>query len=176
MERTTSTTMACLLLLLLAAYCQEGGPELGRGSEVPPEPLRAEAVPTVPRLPAKPRIVFQSPEPDCANVRPIRVGGGVQRPELLRRVEPVYPDDVRRMQIQGTAIFELIINEQGRVCTVQVLRELIPPLDGAVVDAVRQWTFRPARLRGRPVAVAYVITVQIHVQRLAQAGGTLLSL
>jgi hypothetical protein len=56
----------------------------------------------------------------------------------------------------------LIINEHGRVCTVQVFRGLIPAIDAAMVDAVRQWTFRPARLRGRPVAVAYVITVRIH--------------
>jgi hypothetical protein len=30
-----------------------------------------------------------------------------------------------------------------------------------MVDAVRQWTFTPAYLNGKPVAVAYVISVTL---------------
>ncbi len=149
----------CLFLLLLLAACrQEAAPEPPRGSAVPAKPQSVGAASTVPPLPAEPSIAFRSPEPDCANVRPIRVGGGVQRPELLRRVDPVFQGKLR---IEGIGILELVINEKGRVCTVRVLRGLSPSIDGAMVDAARQWTFRPARLRGKSVAVAYVITIRL---------------
>jgi len=148
----------CLLLLLLAACRQGAASEPPRGSAAPAKPRPAGTAPTVPPPPAP--IAFQSPEPDCAAVQPIRVGGGVERPEILRRVDPVYPGDVRRMRIEGTGILELVINEKGRVCTVRVLRGLIPSIDRAMVEATRQWTFRPARLRGKPVAVAYVVTIR----------------
>ncbi|HEX7185522.1 MAG TPA: energy transducer TonB [Thermoanaerobaculia bacterium] len=97
-------------------------------------------------------------------MQPLRVVGGVQPPELLRRVDPVYPDSVRRKAIAGIGIFELVINEKGRICTIRVLRGLDPRVDAAMVDAVRQWTFRPARRKGKPVAVAYVVTVRLEVR------------
>lgn len=152
----------CLLLLLLLAACRQGAASGDpHGSKASAEPKPAGPAPAVRPLPTEPPIAFRSPAPDCANVRPIRVGGGVQRPEILRRVEPVYPSDVRRMRIEGIGLLELVINEQGRVCTVQILRGLSPAIDQAMAGAVRQWTFRPARLRGRPVAVAYVITIHL---------------
>jgi protein TonB len=124
-------------------------------------PASEQIVP--PALP-EPPVAFQSPEPDCANVQPLRVVGGVQPSELLRRVDPVYPDSVRRKATAGIGIFELVINEQGRICAVRVLRGLRPAIDRAMVDAVRQWTFRPARRNGKPVAVAYVVTVRLEVR------------
>ena len=155
----------CLLLLLLLAACRQEAPlepprgsaasEPPHGSAAPAKPRPAGTAPTGLAPPAP--IAFQSPEPDCANVQPIRVGGGVERPEFLRRVEPVLQGEMR---IKGTGVLELVINDKGRVCTARVLRGLSPVIDRAMVDAVRQWTFRPARLRGKPVAVAYVVTIR----------------
>ena len=113
----------------------------------------------------EPPLAYQSPEPDCANVVPLRVVGGIQPPKVRRRVEPVYPPSVREMEVQGVGIFELILNEKGHVCSIRTLRGLHPKIDQAIVEAVRQWTFAPASRNGKPVAVAYVITVNIDLRR-----------
>jgi TonB family protein len=116
-------------------------------------------------LPVEPPFAFQSTEPDCANVVPLRVGGGIQPPKVLRRVDPLYPPSMQDVEIQGIGIFEVILNEQGRVCSIRVLRGLLPRIDQAVVEAVCQWTFSPPTRKGRPVAVAYVITVNVDLRR-----------
>jgi len=43
---------------------------------------------------------------------------------------------------------------------VRVLRSANPLLDEAAVRAVRQWTYRPALLNGRPVRVRLTVTVK----------------
>ena len=133
--------------------------------ETPEAPRRAPVPVQRAPLPVDPPFAFQSPEPDCANVVPLRVGGRVQRPTLLRRVDPVRPPSLHDMEIQGIGILEVIINVRGRVCSVRVFRGLHPKIDQAMVEAVRQWTFIPASIDGRPVAVAYMITINFDLRR-----------
>ena len=97
------------------------------------------------------------PEPDPPRV--IRVGGAVKAPEVLLRIEPVYPEVARRVKLEGTVIIELLIDPQGEVAETTVLRGLPMGLTEAALDAVRQWRFAPSTIDGRPVSVRYVISV-----------------
>jgi hypothetical protein len=45
----------------------------------------------------------------------VRVGGQVKPPELVHRVEPVYPDLAVHARLRGTAILEALVDNQGRV-------------------------------------------------------------
>ena len=60
-------------------------------------------------------------------------------------------------------ILEAVIGEDGRVRNVRVLRS-IQLLDGAAVDAVRQWVFTPTLLNGQPVPVVMTVTVAFELQ------------
>ncbi len=95
---------------------------------------------------------------------PLRVGGGVSRPEIKTRVNPVYTEIARRARLQGTVIVEAIIDERGNVTNVRVLKGLPMGLDRAAVDAVQKWKFTPAMFQGRAVKVYYVLTVNFQVQ------------
>jgi len=95
---------------------------------------------------------------------PVRVGGDVTRPELVSRTVPVYTWEARRARIQGVVIVEVTIDTAGNVYDVDVLKPLPMGLDQAAVTAVRQWKFRPATRRGRPVAVRYNLTVNFRLQ------------
>ena len=66
-------------------------------------------------------------------------------------------------RIQGTVILEAVIAENGRVRDVRVLRS-IPFLDGAAMDAVRQWQFTPTRLNGQPVPIVMTVTVSFELK------------
>lgn len=99
-----------------------------------------------------------------ADPEPIHFRAGITRPEILERVEPRYTELDRRARSQGTVVVEAVIDEQGRVRDVKVLRGVSRGLDQATVDAVRRWRFRPATLDGRPVKIYYSLTVNFQVR------------
>jgi protein TonB len=78
-------------------------------------------------------------------------------------VAPLYPVVARQAHIEGVVILEAVLDDQGRVESVRVLRS-IPLLDQAAVDAVRQWRFTPALLNGQAVPVVMTVTVNFTLQ------------
>jgi len=80
-------------------------------------------------------------------------------PAQKSTVPPVYPEQARHDGIQGTVIVQALVGRDGTVKEVRVAKS-IPKLDAAAVTAVRQWTFRPARSEGRPVAVWVAVPVK----------------
>ena len=57
----------------------------------------------------------------------------------------------------GVVMLEVQVRPEGSVSKAAVIRSG-PGFDSAAIDAIRQWTFRPARLGGSPVSsVAYVV-------------------
>ncbi len=89
---------------------------------------------------------------------PMRIGGDIRPPVLVHRVEPVYPDLAARARVEGTVILEAIIDEQGGVQSLKVLRS-VPLLDKAATAAVEQWRYSPVMLNGLPVRVILTVTV-----------------
>ena len=73
-------------------------------------------------------------------------------PELVNRVQPEYPASAYREREEGTVLLDLLIGTDGQVATVDVVnRSGNRELDRAAVDAVRQWTFKPAVRGGERV-------------------------
>jgi protein TonB len=89
----------------------------------------------------------------------VRVGGQIKMPTLIRRVEPVYPPMAVSAHLQGIVILEAIVNEEGAVKEVKVLRSVNPVLDREALAAVRQWKYEPVVLNGTPVP--FVLTVSL---------------
>ena len=88
----------------------------------------------------------------------IRVSQGVSVGMLLHQVSPIYPPDARKRRIQGTVVLRAVIGKDGllkNLTPVSGSPELIP----AAVGAVQQWRYRPYYLKGEPVEVETVITV-----------------
>jgi TonB family protein len=94
----------------------------------------------------------------------LRVGGEVKAPVVAKRVEPVYPDQARMMRLSGIVILESLIDEQGVIHDVRVIKSLTPDFDMAAFDAVRQWSFEPATQDGKPVPVLFHITIHFKLK------------
>ncbi|HEY0591723.1 MAG TPA: TonB family protein [Thermoanaerobaculia bacterium] len=88
-----------------------------------------------------------------------RVGDDVKPPKVLTRVDPTYPEEARKERVQGIVIVEALIGADGVLKDVKALKELPYGLTEAAVDAVRQWTFAPALKDGKPVPVAFNLTI-----------------
>ncbi|HSK79671.1 MAG TPA: energy transducer TonB [Thermoanaerobaculia bacterium] len=97
--------------------------------------------------------------------RPVHLTAAMVRPQVLKSVAPRYTEMARRAGVQGAVRVEAIIDEQGRVTNVRVLRALPMGLDRAAVEAVEQWRFQPATLDGRPIKVYFSLTVTFTIQR-----------
>jgi len=90
---------------------------------------------------------------------PLRVGGDVKAPVAISKVDPTYPEVARKARISGIVIVECVIDKNGIVQNVQVLKALPFGLDQAAVEAVKKWKFRPGTLNGQPVDVIFNLTV-----------------
>ncbi len=94
-----------------------------------------------------------------ARAGPARIGGQVREATRTLYVEPVYPEIARRAGVSGVVILEAVIDPQGNVTDVNVLRS-IPLLDEAAMHAVRQWKYGPTLLNGVPVPIVMTVTVR----------------
>lgn len=90
-----------------------------------------------------------------------RPGNGVELPRLLKEVKPQYTADAMRAKVQGTVLLECVVNTDGTVGRIEILRKLDPifGLDQEAVKAARQWRFVPGTRQGQPVAV--LVTIEL---------------
>ena len=88
-----------------------------------------------------------------------RVGGDVKAPIVMKRVEPVYPEEARKDRISGIVIIEVLVDKGGIVRDALILKDLPDGLADAAMAAVKQWQFQPATLNGEPVDVLFNLTV-----------------
>jgi len=77
---------------------------------------------------------------------------------ILHRVEPEYPEEARQKGIEGPVVVNLDIGRDGRVLEAKVVSG--PPLlTQAVMDAVKQWVFKPHSVNGELIPMQTRITL-----------------
>jgi len=75
----------------------------------------------------------------------------------LNNPAPAYPMSARRMGEQGKVLLKVLVSEDGKAATVQVDRSSgHSKLDEAAVEAVKKWSFVPAKRSNKPMS-AYVL-------------------
>jgi protein TonB len=79
-------------------------------------------------------------------------------------VGPVYPQLAVQAQVEGVVVLETVIDREGRVEDVRVLRS-ISLLDKAAVEAVKQWRYAPLLVNGHAVRFILTVTVTFALSR-----------
>ena len=91
--------------------------------------------------------------------------GGITQPTLIQQVQPGYTADALHARAQGVVTVEAVVNADGSVGDVRVLRTFSPSygLDAEAMRAVKQWRFRPGSRRGRaaPMYVTMELTFSL---------------
>jgi protein TonB len=95
---------------------------------------------------------------------PLPVGGDVKAPIAINRAKPDYTDAARKARVTGVVVVEAIVNKQGEVEQVKVLKGLPMGLSEQAVEAVKKWRFHPGTLNGQPVEVIFDLTVNFTLE------------
>jgi len=83
-------------------------------------------------------------------------------PKSIKKVPPIYPDEAKRGRVEGSVRMEFLVTTEGRVERLRVLNG-VPLIDLAAVKAVKQWTFEPAKRKGKAVPFAMVQTLRFRL-------------
>jgi len=90
----------------------------------------------------------------------IRVGGDIEAPHLITKVQPVYPESAKSAGVSGTVVLHAIISQDGRPLSLRVMNNQVDPaLARSAVEAVSQWRYTPTLLNGEPIEVDTSIMV-----------------
>jgi TonB family protein len=78
---------------------------------------------------------------------------------LVHKVEPAYPAEARKANLQGIIALDVVIGRDG---SVMITRPLNGPdvLARAAMDALRWWKFEPYRVNGEPAVVETTVAVE----------------
>lgn len=121
-------------------------------AEPPPLPKEEPApapAPSAPKAPAEPTIYTAEDE-------------GVTPPVVVRQDVPAVPNAIAGMT-KDKGLIDIVIDEKGRVVSLALRSRLHPVYDTAILNAARDWKYKPARLNGEPVR--YRKLLQIAVKR-----------
>lgn len=81
------------------------------------------------------------------------------RPIVLKKVDPQYSEEARKAKVAGDVLLSVVIGIDGKAHAITVTKSLGMGLDEKAIEAVQQWTFRPATRDGQPVPVSATIEV-----------------
>jgi TonB family protein len=83
----------------------------------------------------------------------VSFGPEVVPPSRLSGAIPEYPPAALERGMEGSPVVDIWIDEKGNVMDVAIVESAGAMLDGAVLEAVAGWKFRPAAVGGTAVSV-----------------------
>jgi TonB family protein len=97
--------------------------------------------------------------PDANGV--YRGGPGITPPKVLSKKEPQYTEEARKAMVNGRAVLDLVVGDDGIPTNIKVVRgrEVGFGLDENAIESVSSWRFEPARKNGEPVKMYATIEV-----------------
>lgn len=95
---------------------------------------------------------------------PYRPGNDVSAPVAIYKVDPPYTEEARKARVQGIVILEAVVDVEGNVTDIEVLKPLQYGLDETAVEALRQWKYKPGKRDGQPVPVLMTVSVSFRLQ------------
>ncbi|MEO8349820.1 MAG: energy transducer TonB [Acidobacteriota bacterium] len=93
-------------------------------------------------------------QPPCTNV---------QAPQLIKRVEPSYPADLKKEGVQGRVVMKASLTAEGELENIQVSESPDSRLSKLAVEAFQKWQYKPAHCAGKPVRVYITSTSNFRV-------------
>ncbi|MCK4236803.1 MAG: energy transducer TonB [Candidatus Krumholzibacteria bacterium] len=82
-------------------------------------------------------------------------------PQLIKFVNPRYPELARQAGIEGTVLLRVLVGEDGKVLSASVIQsDVTPAMEKSAIQAAKKFRFRPAKQRTVPVKAAMAIPIR----------------
>jgi TonB family protein len=91
--------------------------------------------------------------------------GNLSAPVPTQSVDPAYPAELMKQNVEGTVTLYAVIGSDGSVSGVRVLEGVDDRLDHYAVVALSQWHFRPATRNGTAVPLEAVVMIPFRASR-----------
>jgi TonB family protein len=87
----------------------------------------------------------------------------VKLPEAIHREDPNYPTSEKNSRKHGLVSLQVVVDNHGVVREPIVDAATSPEFAKAAIEAMKKWTFQPARLNGQPVAAVIIVTMRFEL-------------
>jgi len=88
-----------------------------------------------------------------------RIGPGITAPVPIYKPEPRYTPEAHAAEIQGSVMFNLVVDDLGKATNLSVVNPLSFGLDEEAQAAIETWRFQPGLKDGKPVKIGAVIEI-----------------
>ena len=85
-------------------------------------------------------------------------------PEVVRQVEPRYPNLALKAGLEGTVWVKVWVDEQGKIVQAAIQKSDAEIFNQSAIDAAMQWTIRPAMSKGKPISTWVSIPFRFKIQ------------
>jgi TonB family protein len=89
----------------------------------------------------------------------VKAVGDVKPPKLIKKVNPIFPDEAKKQGISGQVFLSVRSDEQGNIVAVKIVKSPHELLSKASVEAVKQWKYEPMLIKGKPMPIIFNVTM-----------------
>jgi protein TonB len=136
-----------------------GPPEAPTATTLEAAAVAPTAVAVVAPAAAAPAVASTSRAVGASSAHP--AAALIAKPRYRMNPAPEYPTASRRRREEGVVLLNVAVDTNGSPSTITINRSSgYPLLDEAALDAVRRWSFEPARAAGVPVFSTVIVPVR----------------
>ena len=89
---------------------------------------------------------------------------GLRKQKAIKRVQPIYPEESLKHNVTGKVIVQILVDENGKVPDAKVTESLDQLTGQAVVDAAKQWEFKPPpKVQGRQICYESTLSFKFEI-------------
>jgi len=85
-------------------------------------------------------------------------------PILLNKPKIEYPEQAKKMKLEGTVYIETDIDSTGNIYDLRIVRSRNKIFNKAAIDAVKNYKLKPAEMRGKPISVRIIWPIIFRLQ------------
>lgn len=90
--------------------------------------------------------------------------GDIKPPKLIKKVNPIFPEEARKQEISGQVVLSVRSDEQGNIVAVKIVKSPHDLLSKASVEAVKQWKYEPMLIKGKPMPIIFTVTMTFRLK------------
>lgn len=99
-----------------------------------------------------------APAPET-HARPVQAASRIVEAEILSKPVPAYTEEARRLRVEGEVLLQAVLEADGKVRVLRVVRGLGHGLDDEAVRAAQQIRFKPAMQDGQPADSTVILHI-----------------